>query len=118
MVESTLAVQTSSEAGTRIDDDMTVVDNTGGSKFLNDGLVMLWVTSGIVSPVLTVTGQGACAFGVTHNRTYTCTAAQSHLIGPFSESHFNDTSNLCHITWSISDSSTKVVAIRCGQTMG
>ena len=118
MTESSLTVATSTEAGARIDTLMTQVDNANGSTFANDGAVMLLVVSGAVSPVFTMTYQLACTHGVSHSRTYTCTASQTHLIGPFSTKHFCDTNGLAHITWSTSDANTKVLAFRKGSTMG
>lgn len=118
MVESALTVITSTEAGLRIDNDMLQC-NAAGSTFANDGTVMLLVDSaGAVSPLLTVTFAAACPQGVSHSRTYTCTLAQMHLIGPFSTGHFNDANGLVHITWSTTDASTKCLAFKKGATMG
>jgi hypothetical protein len=120
VAESVLTVTTSTEAGHRIDDHMTVCDVAGGSTFANDGTVMLLVinSAGAKSGILGVTYQAACAYGVSHSRSYTCTAAQNHLIGPFSTAHFNDTNGLVHITWSDGDASELVMAFKKGATMG
>jgi hypothetical protein len=120
MTESVLTITTSTEAGHRIDDHMLQCD-AAGSTFANDGTVMLLVDSaGAKSPILTVVYAPAktCPYGVSHSRTYTCTLAQMHLIGPFSTGHFNDDTGLVHITWSETDASTMCLAFKKGATMG
>lgn len=120
MTESALTVVTTTEVGTDVTASQSAVD-TNGSTFANDGTVVLLVNtlSGAKTPTLTITGQNACAYGVTHNRAVGAIATgKLYLAGPFSTAHFNDASNLCHITWDQTDANTKVLAFRKGPTLG
>ena len=121
MVEAALTSLTTTEAGAQIDTSTYYsTANTNGHTFLNDGQVIVFCTNtdGAVDPVLTVTYQAACAYGVNHSRTYTMTHGQSHVIGPFSQAHFNDANNLVHLACGATNANTKFFIIRKGQTMG
>jgi hypothetical protein len=118
--EAALTVKTSSEAGARIDTGTTYsTANTDGHTFANDGTVLIFChnTDAAVDPVLTITGQNACIYGVIHTTTYTMTHAQAHVIGPFSTAHFNDTAGLVHIDWSATESDCAFYLVKKGPTL-
>jgi hypothetical protein len=120
MVETALTALTTSEAGARIDASTYYsAAHTDGHTFANDGDIVIFCknTDVAVDPILTVTGQGACPFGVIHNRTYTMTHGQSHVIGPFSTAHYNDTSSLVHLAWSATEADCIFFIIRRGPTL-
>ena len=121
MTETALTVLTTSEAGGRIDTSTYYgTADTAGHTFANDGKVLIFCLSADVSvdPVLTVTGQNACPFGVIHNRTYTMTHGQKHVIGPFDTKHYNDTNGLTHLAWGVVETDCSFYLFREGVVLG
>ncbi|MGB8218648.1 MAG: hypothetical protein WCE94_15225 [Candidatus Methanoperedens sp.] len=113
MTETTLTVQDAAETG--ITPSFGAASATG-SKFINDGRVILEVKNTSGSPInVTVVGEKACRFGAVDSRVVAVPATTGDkIIGPFKVAHFNDASGYAHVTFS-AQSNVTVAAIRIPQ---
>jgi hypothetical protein len=105
-----LTVATPTDAGTAF---TPVAATSGGDSFLNSGREFFFIVNGSADPVVvTFDSPGTCNFelkaNAAHDLVVHVLAGAEKIIGPFSQTRFNDASGYVHVTYDAVTSDVKV----------